>query len=226
MSGTFILFLGFASAIFIAAASATRAYISSDNWLWVALSLFLYAAGNLVMIRIMREGGLGLAHLDLRNRTAYPGQRHRHGRLSGEDDQRPARRRGARHPGHGADDVAEQGGGRKMATAKASEKIVPVLTITAIIIVIWYVASILLNAPFQRDQDKRDDVVSRTTTDFILATWGTAQAHHAGTAPGGGSALQECLHREGDLCPQPRLSQLGDALLHAARLRHGHGAGA
>jgi len=58
-----------------------------------------------------------------------------------------------------------------MATAKASEKIVPVLTITAIIIVIWYVASILLNAPFQRDQDKRDDVVSRTTTDFILATW-------------------------------------------------------
>jgi glucose uptake protein len=61
MSGTFILFLGFASAIFIAAASATRAYISTDNWLWVALSLFLYAAGNLVMIRIMREGGLGLA---------------------------------------------------------------------------------------------------------------------------------------------------------------------
>jgi small multidrug resistance pump len=61
MSGTFILFLAGASAIFIAAASATRAYISSDNWLWVALSLFLYAAGNLVMIRIMREGGLGLA---------------------------------------------------------------------------------------------------------------------------------------------------------------------
>lgn len=61
MSGSFILFLAGASAIFIAAASATRAYISSDNWLWVALSLFLYAAGNLVMIRIMREGGLGLA---------------------------------------------------------------------------------------------------------------------------------------------------------------------
>ncbi|MBX9458334.1 MAG: hypothetical protein KL863_21205 [Rhizobium sp.] len=61
MSGTFILFLAGASAIFIAAASATRAYISSDNWLWVALSLFLYAAGNIVMIRIMREGGLGLA---------------------------------------------------------------------------------------------------------------------------------------------------------------------
>ena len=61
MSGTFVLLLAGASAIFIAAASATRAYISNDNWLWVAFSLFLYAAGNLVMIRIMREGGLGLA---------------------------------------------------------------------------------------------------------------------------------------------------------------------
>ena len=58
-----------------------------------------------------------------------------------------------------------------MAAAKAREKIVPVLTITAIIIVIWYVASVLLNAPFQRDQDKRDDVTSRTTTEFVLATW-------------------------------------------------------
>jgi glucose uptake protein len=61
MSGTFILLLAGASAIFIFAASATRAYISSDNWLWVLLSLSLYVAGNLVMIRIMREGGLGLA---------------------------------------------------------------------------------------------------------------------------------------------------------------------
>ncbi|RYE54432.1 MAG: ABC transporter permease subunit, partial [Rhizobiaceae bacterium] len=58
-----------------------------------------------------------------------------------------------------------------MATAKAREKIVPVLTITAIIIVIWYVASIFLNAPFQRDQDKRDGVTSRTTTEFVMATW-------------------------------------------------------
>ena len=61
MSGTFVLLLAGASAIFIFAASATRAYISSDNWLWVLLSLSLYVVGNLVMIRIMREGGLGLA---------------------------------------------------------------------------------------------------------------------------------------------------------------------
>ena len=61
MSGTFILLLAGSSAIFMAAASASRAYVSTDNWLWVVLSMCLYVAGNLVMIRIMREGGLGLA---------------------------------------------------------------------------------------------------------------------------------------------------------------------
>lgn len=61
MSGTFILLLAGSSAIFMAAASASRAYVSTDNWLWVLLSMCLYVAGNLIMIRIMREGGLGLA---------------------------------------------------------------------------------------------------------------------------------------------------------------------
>jgi small multidrug resistance pump len=61
MSGTFVLLLAGSSAIFMAAASASRAYVSTDNWLWVVLSMCLYVAGNLVMIRIMREGGLGLA---------------------------------------------------------------------------------------------------------------------------------------------------------------------
>lgn len=57
-----------------------------------------------------------------------------------------------------------------MAAAKSSDKIVPVLTISAIILVIWYVASVLMNAPFQRDQDRRDNV-TRTTSEFILKTW-------------------------------------------------------
>ena len=61
MSATFVFLLAGACAIFIAAASATRAYISSNNWFWLALSLALYVAGNLVMVRVMREGGLGLA---------------------------------------------------------------------------------------------------------------------------------------------------------------------
>ncbi|MBX9458335.1 MAG: ABC transporter permease [Rhizobium sp.] len=58
-----------------------------------------------------------------------------------------------------------------MAASKARESLVPVLTITAVILVIWYVAATLLNAPFQRDQDKRDDVASRTTGEFIMKTW-------------------------------------------------------
>jgi len=53
--------------------------------------------------------------------------------------------------------------------AKARDKLVPVLTITAFIIVAWYVAAILMNAPFQRDQDKRDGVTS-TMSELIGKT--------------------------------------------------------
>ncbi|MDB5553353.1 MAG: ABC-type nitrate/sulfonate/bicarbonate transport system, permease component [Rhizobium sp.] len=52
---------------------------------------------------------------------------------------------------------------------KARDKIVPVLTITAIIIIAWYVAAILMNAPFQRDQDKRDGVTS-TVSELVGKT--------------------------------------------------------
>ena len=44
--------------------------------------------------------------------------------------------------------------------ARASEKFIPVLTITVIIVIAWYIAAVLMNAPFQRDQDKRDGVTS------------------------------------------------------------------
>ncbi|CAN7192325.1 ABC transporter permease [Rhizobium sp. LjRoot254] len=53
--------------------------------------------------------------------------------------------------------------------AKARDKIFPVLTITAIIIVAWYLAAILMNAPFQRDQDKRDGVTS-TMSELVAKT--------------------------------------------------------
>jgi NitT/TauT family transport system permease protein len=53
--------------------------------------------------------------------------------------------------------------------AKARDKIFPVLTITALIVVAWYVAAILMNAPFQRDQDKRDGVTS-TTSELVAKT--------------------------------------------------------
>ena len=61
MRTTFIGLLAFSSVIFLAAATATRTYVSTSNVLWLLLSLSLYVAGNLIMVRIMREGGLGLA---------------------------------------------------------------------------------------------------------------------------------------------------------------------
>nr|WP_316655479.1 ABC transporter permease [uncultured Gellertiella sp.] len=57
-----------------------------------------------------------------------------------------------------------------MARAKSSEKIIPVTTITMIILVLWYLAAIFMNAPFQRDQDQRDGVTS-SFTELVAKTW-------------------------------------------------------
>lgn len=57
----FIVWLLTSSAIFMAAATASRTYVSTSNVLWVVLSMCLYVAGNLIMLKLMREGGLGLA---------------------------------------------------------------------------------------------------------------------------------------------------------------------
>lgn len=53
--------------------------------------------------------------------------------------------------------------------ATSRDKALPVLLIAAIIIVLWYIAALLLNAPFQRDQDKRDGVAP-TTSEFVMKT--------------------------------------------------------
>lgn len=61
MNPAFLLWLGSAMVVFLAAATASRAYIASSN-LWVlGGSLALYCIGNLLMVKLMREGGLGLA---------------------------------------------------------------------------------------------------------------------------------------------------------------------
>ena len=49
------------------------------------------------------------------------------------------------------------------------DKIVPVLTILLVLIAIWYVAAIILNTPFQRDMDTRNNITS-TTMEFISKT--------------------------------------------------------
>lgn len=57
----FALWISLSAVIFVSAATASRLYVSTSNWLWVLLSLSLYVVGNLIMLRLMREGGLGLA---------------------------------------------------------------------------------------------------------------------------------------------------------------------
>jgi NitT/TauT family transport system permease protein len=49
------------------------------------------------------------------------------------------------------------------------DKLIPVLTILAALVIIWYVAAVLLNAPFQRDMDQRGNVTP-TTMEFISKT--------------------------------------------------------
>jgi len=56
-----------------------------------------------------------------------------------------------------------------MIPAPLSSRILPVLAIVTVIIAVWYAAAIWMNAPFQRDLDRRGDVVS-TTTEFIGKT--------------------------------------------------------
>jgi NitT/TauT family transport system permease protein len=48
-------------------------------------------------------------------------------------------------------------------------KIVPVATILLGLVVLWYVGSVVLNAPFQRDLDRRANV-TRSTAEFVAAT--------------------------------------------------------
>ncbi len=51
----------------------------------------------------------------------------------------------------------------------AARSIVPVLTILALIVVAWYVGAVALNAPFQRDLDRRAGV-ERSFPDLVAAT--------------------------------------------------------
>lgn len=61
MSPGFLLWLAASMAIFLGGATASRYYVATSNVLYILVSLCLYCIGNLMMIRLMREGGLGLA---------------------------------------------------------------------------------------------------------------------------------------------------------------------
>ncbi len=61
MTAPYAFWLFLATMIFLGGATASRAYVGSDNVLLLVLSLGLYMVGNLVMLKLMRTGGLGLA---------------------------------------------------------------------------------------------------------------------------------------------------------------------
>jgi NitT/TauT family transport system permease protein len=54
-------------------------------------------------------------------------------------------------------------------TDRLADKIIPVTTILAGVVVLWYVFAVILNAPFQRDIDERRGATP-TTVEFIGAT--------------------------------------------------------
>lgn len=61
MSGAGLGILAVAIAIFITAASMSRLYVADGRLFIIVLAMALYTVGNLLMVRIMREIGLGLA---------------------------------------------------------------------------------------------------------------------------------------------------------------------
>lgn len=52
---------------------------------------------------------------------------------------------------------------------RARDKVLPVTIILAALVVAWYVGAVMLNAPFQRDLDRRGEV-TRGTVEFVQAT--------------------------------------------------------
>jgi small multidrug resistance pump len=61
MTGPTLIWLAGAMAIFLSAAAALRAYVDNGALWAILLSLALYCAGNLMMVRLMREGGMAVA---------------------------------------------------------------------------------------------------------------------------------------------------------------------
>ncbi|MGK9051911.1 ABC transporter permease [Neorhizobium petrolearium] len=51
-----------------------------------------------------------------------------------------------------------------------TQRILPVVTILLVIVVVWYVAAVFMNAPFQRDLDRRANIAASKPVDFIERT--------------------------------------------------------
>ncbi|WJR65781.1 ABC transporter permease [Neorhizobium sp. CSC1952] len=51
-----------------------------------------------------------------------------------------------------------------------TQRMLPVVTILLVIVAVWYVAAVFMNAPFQRDLDRRGNVAASKPVDFIERT--------------------------------------------------------
>ena len=119
-------------------------------------------------------------------------------------------------------DVRAVGARRHVARASCRAAFVAVAVIIIAIVVIWYVAAMLLNAPFQRELDARAEI-EPTFAEFVESTWSQERPVLPAPHQVGGGALQDDRSiRAPELQAEPRLSRLGDALLDAARLRPRH----
>jgi glucose uptake protein len=61
MSAGFLTWLAGAMAVFLAASASMRAYVDNERLGLLGFALILYTAGNLMMVRLMREGGMAVA---------------------------------------------------------------------------------------------------------------------------------------------------------------------
>ena len=61
MRAALILWLFGAMGVFLAAASASRTYVAHPAAPTLVLALVLYTVGNLMMLKLMRESGMGVA---------------------------------------------------------------------------------------------------------------------------------------------------------------------
>lgn len=62
MTPASLALLGASTMAFLAAASSAKAWaLSQNSWLWLGLTLGLYTLGNLIMLRLIRDVGMGIA---------------------------------------------------------------------------------------------------------------------------------------------------------------------
>lgn len=61
MSAFGLSLLGASTAVFLAAASSAKTWALRPGWFWLLLTLALYTLGNLIMLRLIRDFGMGIA---------------------------------------------------------------------------------------------------------------------------------------------------------------------